>query len=547
MDFFKTILAQIGRGRALLVGGLGAALLLALTLIAINRSSGDMGYLYTDLDPSAAQAIVEKLKAQNVDFRLSADGTAVMAPQDRIPELRMALAGDQLGGKIGYDVLDAEQPFGLSAAREKLNETRAIEGELAKSINTVQNVTAARVHIVMPDKALFAREERKATAAVTVKTRGRLPTETIEAIRNLVASSVPDLTPQSVSIIDNAGRLLARAGENGGVGSGELDERQRALENRLRDEIEALIEPIVGEGKVRAEVSADLDRDQRREEARSFDPDKQVIARQITVENGNQSQESQAAAQGATVANQLPTANAAPAAPPAPGDSSQSRSNETSEDTSYDNSRTDTVTVRDPGAIRRLSVAVMVDPGEKKSLPAAETQKIQRLVENAVGFDAGRGDSVVVEAMPFAPPQEEGSGLDFLSKLPTGQIFPLLELLVVAGAGLLVLKLVRGKPMPAMAGAGGAEGAMLTGPEGEAGTAVALAGPQGAIALPEPGGADLAPTDPNHASHMAQLDQEIALAQVEGGIKASSLKRIGETITANPAESASVIRQWMNA
>ena len=529
------------------VGGLGAALLVALTLIALNRSSGDMGYLYTDLDPSAAQSIVEKLKAQNVDFRLSADGTAVMAPQDRIAELRMALAGEQLGGKIGYEVLDAEQPFGLSAAREKLNETRAIEGELAKSINTLQNVTAARVHIVMPDKAIFAREERKATAAVTVKTRGRLPTENIEAIRSLVAASVPDLTPQSVSVIDNAGRLLARAGEEGGSGAGEMDEREQALEGRLRDEIEALIAPIVGEGKVRAEVSADIDREQRREESHAFDPDKQVIARQITVESGNQSQENQAAAQGVSVSAQLPTATAAPAAPPPPGDASQTRSNETSEDTSYDNSRTDTVTTRNPGAIKRLTVAVMVDPGEKKSLPDAQVQKIQRLVENAVGFDAARGDSVIVEAMPFSPPQDEGSGLDFLSRLPTGQIFPLLELLVVAGAGLMVLKLVRGKPAPVPEGGG----ALLAGPEAATGEgALALAPMNGGLALPEPQAGDLglsAPGDPGHNSHMAQLDQEIALAQVEGGIKASSLKRIGETITANPAESASVIRQWMNA
>jgi len=157
LEFLQSLLAQIGRARALLVGAVGIALLAALTMIALRPGSGNMGYLYTDLDPSAAQNIVEKLKGQNVDFQLSADGTAIMAPEDRIADLRMALASEQIGGKIGYDVLDAEQPFGLSASREKMNETRAIEGELARSINTLEAVTSARVHIVMPDKAIFAR------------------------------------------------------------------------------------------------------------------------------------------------------------------------------------------------------------------------------------------------------------------------------------------------------------------------------------------------------------------------------------------------------
>ncbi|MCB2014193.1 MAG: flagellar basal-body MS-ring/collar protein FliF [Sphingobium sp.] len=546
MEFLQSLLAQIGRARALLVGAVGIALLAALTMIALRPGSGNMGYLYTDLDPSAAQNIVEKLKGQNVDFQLSADGTAIMAPEDRIADLRMALASEQIGGKIGYDVLDAEQPFGLSASREKMNETRAIEGELARSINTLEAVTSARVHIVMPDKAIFAREARKASAAVTVKTRGRLSAENIEAIRNLVAAAVPELTPQSVSVVDAKGHLLARAGQEGEALSGEVDELQLAIENRLRDEIEALLTPIVGAGKVRAEVSADIDRDQRREEARVFDPNTQVIARQIAVESGSQTQENQAGDGAVTVGNQLPTADPGLAGG-GPGDSSQSRSNETSEDTTYENSRTDTVTMRGPGTIQRLTVAVMVDPGEKQ-LPADQIQKMTRLVENAVGFDAERGDNVVVEPMRFAAAADEEDGsFDILAYVPTKKIFPLVELLIVAAVGLFVMRIVRGSG----AAAGGAAGeTMLQGRR----AADALAPPadpdaNGDTALPALEGDPDAPGTPNIAnpSHMAQLDQEIALAQVEGGIKASSLKRIGETITNNPAESASVIRQWMNA
>lgn len=538
------LLAQIGRGRALAIGAVGLALVVGLVMLAMRPSSAGLAYLYTDLDPSSAQAISEKLKAQNIEFQLSADGTAILAPQDRLAELRMTFAGDQLGGKIGYEVLDAEQPFGLSASREKMNETRAIEGELARSISTLQAVSSARVHIVMPDKALFAREERKASAAVTVKTRSRLSAENIEAIRSLVAASVPDLAPEAISIIDAQGRLLARAGQEGAAGGQEIDERQLAIEDRLRTDIEQLLEPIVGAGKVRAEVSAELDRAQKREEAHLFDPDKQVIAHQISVESGKQDQENQAGDGGVSVGNQLPTGGASGSA--SPGSQTQSRANETSEDTSYDNSRTDTVTATGPGAIKRLSVAVTIDPGAKKTLPTDQMQKLTRLVENAVGYDETRGDNVVVEAMPFTPaPEDESAGLDIMRYVPTAQILPLIELLVVAGVGILVLKALRsgaGESVPAVA-------ALLSGRRAGDGLE---ADAHGDTLLPALDGDPALPTAPPppslaNPSHMAALDQEIALAQVEGGIKASSLKRIGETIASNPAESASVIRQWMNA
>ena len=144
----------MGRGRALLIGGVGLALVVGLVMLAMRPSSAGLAYLYTDLDPSSVQAIAEKLQAQNIAFQISPDGTAILAPQDRLAELRMSLAGDQLGGKIGYEVLDAEQPFGLSAAREKMNETRAIEGELAKSIGTLDAVDSARVRMRSSKRAM---------------------------------------------------------------------------------------------------------------------------------------------------------------------------------------------------------------------------------------------------------------------------------------------------------------------------------------------------------------------------------------------------------
>jgi len=538
LNQLRALLAQLGPKRLMVMGGVAAALMLVLAAVAMRSGgSAEMGFLYTDLDPSAAQGIAEKLKAQNVPFQLSADGTSIMAPQDKLAALRMDLAGEKLGGKIGYDVLDEEEPFGVSASRAKMNETRAIEGELAKSIQSLDNVRSARVKIVMPERDMFAAEARKASAAVTVKTSARLPAEAVQSIRYLVSSSVPDLAPEGVSIVDQTGALLARAGEAGEAGASSADERQAAVEGKMRDEIEALLEPIVGQGKVRAEVSAQIDRDQTREESNVFDPDKQVIAHQVTVESQDQNSENQAGAQVASVSAQLPENQGQPAG--TGGNTRTGAQKQSSEDTTYDNSQTHSVVLRAPGKITRLSVAVMVDGGAK-GLPQPQIQRIQRLVENAVGSDAERGDSVVVESMAFAADDTLKDGADgFFSRVTSGQIIGLIEVLVIGIVGLVALRMLKPKPLP--------EGAILEGETllpGRTPEMLALA--EQAADGDEEAMQRLESLQQTHGD-VQLLDHEIALAQVDGRIKASALKRIGDAVLASPPEAAAVIRQWMNA
>lgn len=534
LEAIKNLVTQLGTKRLAMMGGVALALLAALTVVAMSSSKSNMGYLYTDLDPAAASTITEKLKAQNVPYTLSADGTAIMAPEDKLAELRMSMAGEKLGGKIGYEVLDAEQPFGVSASRAKMNETRAIEGELAKSIQTIQNVTAARVHIVMPERAMFANESRKATAAVTVKTKGHMGSEQIASIRYLVSSSVPELSPDSVSVVDQTGALLARAGDPDTAGAADADERQQSVEAKLRDEIEALLQPIVGEGKVRAEVSAQIDRDQTREESNVFDPDKQVVARKVSVETGDQNKENEAGPQTTSVSNQLPDAKANPGAP---GTSRQSASNQTSEDTTFSNSSTKTVTLRAPGKVTRLTIAVMVDGGPK-GLPTDQIQRLQRLVENATGIDTQRGDSVVVESMPFSAVPVEDAKESVFSKLPMDKIWTFLQLALIAGVGLLALRMLKPKPEPLAI-----EPEMTALEVQQQNEEIRLLTERAADGDPEA----LQQLEQMGATEAPLLDQEIALAQVDGRIKLSALKRIGSAIAASPPEAASVIRQWMNA
>lgn len=539
MEQVKGLIAQLGAKRLIIMGGVAALIMAALAMVALRGENTTMGFLYTDLDPSAAAAISEKLKSQNVPFELSADGTAVMAPVEKLAELRMAMAGEKLGGKIGYEVLDQEQPFGVSASRAKMNETRAIEGELVRSIQSLDAVSGARVHIVMPERAMFAAEARPATASVTVKTKGRLPAETIQAIRYLVASAVPELSPESVSIVDQSGALLARAGEQGAAGGGSVDERQAQIEAKMREEIIALLEPIVGQGKVRAEVAAQIDRDATREESNVYDPDKQVIARQVTVESDDESREN-SDEQAVTVGNQLPEAQQQPVGA-AGGETRQQARKENSEDTTYANSATRSVVTREPGKLTRLSVAVTVDGGTA-GLPEARKQQLTRLVENAVGIDTERGDSVVVESLAFAAPAEPADAQSsWYSYFTSDQVVGLVKILLVGAIGLIVLRMLRSRA-----------------------NKEAAAEPAGPPMLPSDRNAEMlaiaqqaADGDPEALKQLEAmqgtkpdvplLDHDVQLNNVDGQIKASHLRKVGDMVAGNAPEATAVIRQWMNA
>lgn len=538
MEQVKGLIAQLGAKRLIIMGGVAALIMAALAMVALRGENTTMGFLYTDLDPSAAAAISEKLKSQNVPFELSADGTAVMAPVDRLAELRMAMAGEKLGGKIGYDVLDEEQPFGVSASRAKMNETRAIEGELVRSIQSLDAVSGARVHIVMPERAMFAAEARPATASVTVKTKGRLPAETIQAIRYLVSSAVPELSPESVSIVDQSGALLARAGEQGAAGGGSIDERQSQIEAKMREEIIALLEPIVGQGKVRAEVAAQIDRDATREESNVFDPDKQVIARQVTVESDDQSNEN-SGEQAATVGNQLPEAQQQPVGANG-GDTRQQARKETSEDVTYANSATRSVVTREPGKLTRLSVAVTVDGGAQ-GLPEARKQQLTRLVENAVGIDTERGDSVVVESLAFAAPIEPADAQTaWYSFFTSDQVVGLLKILLVGVIGLIVLRMLRSRANKEAEGEAGPP--MLPSDQNAEMLAIAQQAAEG-----DPEALKQLESMQGNRSDVALLDHDVQLNNVDGQIKASHLRKVGDMVASNAPEATAVIRQWMNA
>ena len=553
MEFATKIYQQFGARKLAIIAASGLAAIVAVALLVSQaRGHGQMAFLYTDLDPSSAQQITDKLKAQGVDFQLSPDGTAVEVPADKAAELRMSLAGEQIGGKVGYEVLDNEQPFGTSEARQKIDETRAIEGELVKSIKTLQRVRDARVHIVMPERELFSDEKRPATASITVKTDGRLSSGQTDAVRYLVSSAVPELSPDRISIVDQNGTLLARAGD-GSLSGGVLDERRQEMENHMREDVETMLSRIVGDGGVRAQVAVDLSSQQVKKESETFDPDKQVVAKETSVETNDQSSE-QSANGDTSVSTNLPQ-NQGQAS--APGDNNNHKQDETSEEKQYQNSSVHETTVNPGGDIRRLTVSVMVDGNYTKGPDGkpvyaprtpAELDRLTRLVQNAVGYDQSRGDSVVVENMQFKAPDDltgDDQGL-FKSFKPLDHLPTIvLGLLALVAMIFIALQTRRKKKVPMLEGQiddtplldpSSIDPTKLT-PEMQRLLAGAAAGDEDAMrefARHQIGEAEL-------------LGQGIDVAQVSGEIKANVLKRVGEVVAESAPEAASVIRSWMAA
>lgn len=547
MEQLRKFLGQMGTQRLLLMVAVAAFLVIALGFLALRGAGGPMTYLYTDLDPAGARTITEKLATDGVPYRLGADGTSVLVPSEKVAELRMAFAGEQLGGSVGYEILDREDAFGTSAAKAKMNRTRAIEGELSRSIESINAVRKARVHIVIPERALFAEERQPATASVTLATAGQLAGGQVEAIRYLVASAVPGLAPERISVVDQSGRLLARAGEGANSGSGALDERQAAVQTRLAEQIETMLGAIVGPGHVRAQIAAEIELDQMRQESEVFDPDAQVVAKTTTVEREDRNSEASSEGGFVSVANALPEN-----APSEQGRDTRSTSaNETSEETQFANSSTRTTLVRNGGQLKRITASVMVDgsysegPGgavQYRPRTQAELDRFTRLVENAIGFDEARGDSVIVENMRFATPEDsQATALGVPLGIDRDALLPLARTVILGLLGIAALVLV----LRAIGKKGG--------------VAALPAALKPAAKIDAARMADLVDRAANgdedamielramreKSGFQPAIDQEIDIAQVEGRLKGSALRKVGDVIAGRPNEATAIVRQWM--
>src|SRR5262249_42361698 len=263
--------------------------------------------LFTDLSFEDSAAIVKDLERQGIPLELKNDGAIILVPKDRVARLRMKLAESGLpkGGGVGYEIFDKSDALGATSFVQNINHLRALEGELARTIRAIDRVQGARVHLVMPERPLFSRDKAEASASIVLRVRGSLEPQQVRAIRHLVASAVNGLKPQRVSIVDEAGRLLADGASDELPGAAGLsaDERKAAYERRLREQVESIISSIVGPGRARVQLAADFDYNRITQTSDRFDPEGRVMRSSQSREESSGAVDSQGQV---TVGNELP-------------------------------------------------------------------------------------------------------------------------------------------------------------------------------------------------------------------------------------------------
>jgi flagellar M-ring protein FliF len=547
VDFIKTM----GAARIAAMGAVGLALVGFFAFIMLRMSQPQMVVMFTDLEFDDSIAIVQKLEGMNIQHELRQDGAVILVPKEQKLRLRMQLAEDGLpaGGSVGYEIFDKSDTFGATSFLQNINHLRALEGELARTIRSLSHVQMARVHLVIPERKLFSRQQASPSASIVLRVRGHLDAGQVRAVQHLVSSSVEGLEPARVSIVDERGKLLAsgRGSDDEKIIASEADERNSAFEKRIQGKIADIVASIVGNDRARVQVTAELDYNRIIQKSDIYDPDGQVVrSTQSRTESSSSSQPG--GNDAVTVGNELPSADAGQGE----GSKSTDDAQKSEEIVNYEISRTTRTETIEAGAIKRISVAVLLDgiysEGADGKLayakrPQAQLDEIAKLVRSAIGYDEKRGDVVQVTNLRFvgAPTiesldAEEGSMFD-LSK---GDYFHIAELTVLLLVSVLVLLLVV-RPLVRRILAGEPSAAIDLEMELAKAQQEAIAGPASddppALPGPEGEGARQA---------TSQTADMIRQATAVGEIQAATVKEIGEIVDNNVNETVSIVRQWID-
>jgi flagellar M-ring protein FliF len=548
-NFFDT-LRKLGPARLSVMGAVVLGLLIFFIFVSMQVTSPNMKILYRDLPTEDASSISAKLEELKIQYEVSGDGTRIMVSDKDVGRARMALAQEGLpnGGSLGYELFDKQSSFGTTNFVQNITQVRAMEGELARTISSLESIKSARVHLVLPQRELFSRESRPASASVFLHLRGaaQLDKEQIAGIQSLIASAVPDLKSKNVSIVDSAGNLLARGGEDESqLASDKNEEVRRKYEQRMTQTIEDLVGRTVGYGKVRANVVADMNFDQITQNEEIYDPQGQVVRSTQTVEDKNT--ETQADSNNVSVEKNLPGGNSDLLGQGGP----TSASNRNEETTNFEINKTVRSMVRESGQVQKMSVAVLVDgtyttdkEGKKTYQPRTkeELDRLTALVSSAIGVDTKRGDKIEVVNMQFVEVDTTPETDNTIMGFEKSDLLDAAEILTVAIMIILVVLLVLqpmvGRLLATEGGKSDEEGgfdeqgllpSMQQNP--------ALTGPSMSSSGQDGGGFAV--------QELIADEDMINVQKVEGRVKASSLKKVEDIITAYPEETVSVLRGWM--
>lgn len=528
-DFLK----GIGAARFGAMLAVTAALVGFFAFVIMRVTTPQMTTLFTDLSVEDSSSIIKDLERQGIQFELRNEGTIIMVPKDKVTRLRMKLAEGGLpkGGGVGYEVFDKSDALGTTSFVQNINHLRALEGELARTIRAIDRIQAARVHLVLPERPLFSREAPEPSASIVVRVRGSLEAQQIRAIRHLVASAVNGLKPQRVSIVDEAGQLLA----DGAATDPEQalgDERRTTFEKRMRKQVEDIVSSVVGSGRARVQLSADFDFNKITQTSDRFDPEGRVLRSSQTREEQSMTADNNGQV---TVNNELPGQQQNS------GAAAKDQSKKTEETNNYEISRTTKTEVTEAGRVNRISVAVLVDgiyiKNDKGELAYTDRTKeqldrIATLVRSAIGFDQKRGDQVEVVNLRFADapstaPITEPSGLLGMLQFTKDDVMYFVELGVMLLLGLVVMFMVI-RPLVKRILASEEVAAAITG---------VLAGPAASD--------EAAPAGAGQALIPGGAASAIDVATIQGQVHAQSVHRVGELAERNPNETVAIIRQWL--
>lgn len=543
-------LKQLGLPRLAALGGVGVAMLVLLGVLVLHGVNATNGLLYRDLEAHEAGEIVEQLAKAHIKYRLQDQGSTIMVPDDDVARARLLLAQSGLpsGGSVGYEIFDKGNSFTATQFEQTINETRALEGELERSIRLIHGVRNARVHLVLRHRELFSTDEQNAQASVLLSMDGgrRLDEESIAAVVNLVSAAVPGLDAHNISLIDNRGHVLLKQGEGNSNGGQSAEEQRQLIEQRIARAVEDLLGSSLGPGHVRVEANVTMNNDHVRETQENYDPDQQVLRSQQTkTEKSINTQGST----NTTVANNLPNANAGQ-------QQNGSQSNRQEQTNNYEISKTVRTLVQDQPRIARISMAVMVDgisqsdgKGHASWQPRNQEElgRLTALTKSAVGFDQSRGDVVTVMSMKFTDmdmemkPEPSGWSKFFTH---SNQMEAIRFGLFAACLAMVLFFVVR--PLLRPIGES-SSGKLLNFATSEARTPSADLPSQGAVYLPD-SQSERARTPMLEAAYVnaEPVDEEtVSVSGVQGRIRASSVQKVVDLVETHPSESIALVRGWL--
>lgn len=532
MSNFIQSIKNMSAGRLIALAAVVLFLISFFVYLATQLNSTSYSVLYTDLELEDAKQIVERLESSNVKYKLAKNGTEILVPTDVVNKMRVdtaELALASKGSNVGYELFDNTDALGSTNFVQNVNLVRALEGELARSVRSVDNIKSARVHLVLPKREMFSREEQKPSASVVIRTiNGPLSEQSVSAIQKLIAASVPKLSVKDVAIVDSSGNLLTEEKNKKLQDISRNEEIHRELEQQMTERLQLLLDKSLGLGTSRAQVYLEMDFDQVVTNEEIYDPDGQVVRSEATSSGTSATTDKNAPV---TVAQNIPNGDNV-----LEGEGSYTQSTNDESTVNYEISKIVRNKIKNNGTVSRMTAAVIVDgvyerdsQGKLVYRPRTEEEmrKLSDLVKSAVGYNPDRGDMVEVKNLQFAREDLKPEKVEEILILgfTKAEVIRIAEGIGVALVAILVILLVI-RPLINNAFDVSNKGSdiRLLGENAEEDNLLLS----------------------NFLNEETDTQTEmINLNKIDGRVKASSVKRINEIVEKNPDAAVNIIRGWL--